>query len=212
MSKILLLLPFFFSVVAFAQKPNDLKLNAPNKTGGKPIMETLAARHSDREFDSKELSLQDLSDLLWAANGINRPDGRRTAPSAMNKQDVDVYVLLKNGAYLYDATTNTLKGIANGDHRALINPRPKGDSGTPPVGLVLVSDISKFAGFGEKPAFQMAALDAGIVSQNINLFCSGKGFVTVPRMSMDNDGLKKVLNLTDDQIPMLNNPVGFPQK
>lgn len=198
---------------AFAQKPNDIQLNAPNKTGGKAIMQAFADRHSDREFDSKELSLQDLSDLLWAANGINRPDGRRTAPSAMNKQDVDIYVLMKDGAYLYDASANKLKGIATGDHRALIsNPRATQASATPPVGLVLVSDLAKFgANLGDR-AFQMGALDAGIVSQNINLFCSGKGLSTVPRMSMDNDGLKKVLNLTDSQVPMLNNPVGYPKK
>lgn len=211
MKKMLFLLPFLFAFVAYAQKPTDLKLNAPTKTGGKPVMEAFADRHSDREFDSKELSLQDLSDLLWAANGVNRPDGKRTAPSAMNKQDVDVYVLLKGGVYCYDAPTHTLKGIAGGDHRGLIDPRATATSAKPPVGLVLVSDISKFAGHNEK-ALQMGALDAGIVSQNINIFCAGKGLSTVPRMSMDEDGLKKVLNLTADQALMLNNPVGYPKK
>lgn len=199
------------SALAYAQKPSNIQLKAPNKTGGKTIMQTLADRHSERVFDAKELSLQDLSDLLWAANGVNRQDGKRTAPSAMNKQDVDVYVLMKDGAYLYDAAKHELVGIATGDHRALINPRAKNAEDVPPVGLVLVSDLSKFSGHGDR-GFQMGALDAGIVSQNINLFCAGKGFSTVPRMSMDNDGLKKVLNLKDDQIPMLNNPVGYPKK
>ena len=210
----LILMSFAISSVSYAQKPKDIQLNAPNKTGGKSIMQSLADRHSDREFDSKELSVQEISDLLWAANGVNRPDGRRTAPSAMNKQEVDVYVLLKDGAYLYDAAKHVLKGVATGDHRALIGGGPRGNqpSSTPPVGLVLVSDLSKFgANVGDR-AFQMGALDAGIVSQNINLFCSGKGFSTVPRMSMDNDGLKKVLNLSDSQIPMLNNPVGYSKK
>lgn len=211
MSKILLYLPLLFAFAANAQQPADIKLNTPDKTGGKPFMAALAERHSDREFDSKELSVQDLSDLLWAANGVNRPDGKRTAPSAMNKQEVDVYVLMKGGAYLYDAPTHTLKGIASGDHRALINPRATGASATPPVGLVLVSDLSKFAGHKER-ALQMGALDAGIVSQNINIFCSAKGFSTVPRMSMDDAGLKKVLKLSDDQALMLNNPVGYPKK
>ncbi len=213
MNKILLFVSFLFvGLFVNAQKPKDLKLNAPDKTGGKTIMAALADRHSDREFDAKELSLQDLSDLLWAANGVNRPDGKRTAPSAMNRQDVDIYVLTKDGAYLYDATEHLLKGIAEGDHRALINPRAQTASAVPPVGLVLVSDLSKFGANVSDRAFQMGALDAGIVSQNINLFCSGKGFSTVPRMSMDEAGLKKVLNLTDSQIPMLNNPVGYPKK
>lgn len=215
MSKLVSLLTLLLAVTsaAYAQKPKDIQLNTPDKTGGKSIMQTLSDRHSNREFDTKELSLQDISDLLWAANGVNRPDGKRTAPSAMNKQDVDLYVLMKDGAYLYDARTHALKGIATGDHRALISSSPGSQtSTTPPVGLVLVSDLSKFGSNATERAFQMGALDAGIVSQNINLFCSGKGFSTVPRMSMDNDGLKKVLRLTDSQIPMLNNPVGYPKK
>jgi len=214
MKKFFLLLPLFlFSVAVFAQKPADIKLINPDKTGGKPIMKALADRHSDREFDSKELSLQDLSDLLWAANGVNRTDGKRTAPSALNKQDVDVYVLTKAAAYVYDASVHVLKGNAKGDHRALISgARGNQPASTPPIGLVLVSDISKFGSNVGERAFQMGALDAGIVSQNINLFCSGKGFSTVPRMSMDNEGLKKILNLSDTQIPMLNNPVGHPKK
>ena len=72
------------------------------------FMKALSDRHSDREYADKELSLQDLSDLLWAANGINRPDGKRTAPSALNKQDIDIYVIMKEGAYLYDTKTNSL--------------------------------------------------------------------------------------------------------
>lgn len=214
MSKLLSLLTLaVIASAAFAQKPKDISLNAPNKTGGKSIMQTLSDRHSDREFDSKELTLQDISDLLWAANGVNRPDGKRTAPSAMNKQDVDIYVLTKDGAYRYDASAHVLKGITTGDHRALISSsRSSQTSSTPPVGLVLVSDLSKFGPNASDKAFQMGALDTGIVSQNINLFCSGKGFATVPRMSMDVDGLKKTLGLSDSQVPMLNNPVGYPKK
>ena len=83
-------------------------------------MKALSDRHSDREYADKELSLQDLSDLLWAANGINRPDGKRTAPSALNKQDIDIYVIMKEGAYLYDTKTNSLQPLAKGDHRAAV--------------------------------------------------------------------------------------------
>lgn len=93
------------------------QIDSPDKNRGSSVMKALSDRHSDREYASKELSLQDLSDLLWAANGINRPDGKRTAPSALNKQDIDIYVIMKEGAYLYDAKANSLQPIAKGDHR-----------------------------------------------------------------------------------------------
>ena len=83
-------------------------------------MKALADRHSEREFANKKLSLQDLSDLMWAAIGINREDGKRTAASALNKQDVDVYVLMEEGAYLYDPKAHQLNPVAEGDHRPLI--------------------------------------------------------------------------------------------
>lgn len=89
-----------------AQDLKVIKLNAPDKSRGSSVMKALSDRHSDREYDSTDLSKQDLSDLLWAANGINRTDGKRTAPSALNKQDVDIYVIMKEGAYLYDIKTH----------------------------------------------------------------------------------------------------------
>ena len=96
------------------------KLPAPATTGGKPMMETLAERHSTREFSDKEISDTTLSSLLWAANGINRPDGHRTAPSALNKQEIDIYVFDKKGVWLYEAATNTLTPCVEGDHRSLL--------------------------------------------------------------------------------------------
>ena len=107
-------------VTMYAQNMKAVKLNTPDKARGTSVMKALSDRHSDREFAVKELSLQDLSDLLWAANGINRPDGKRTAPSALNKQDIDVYVIMKEGAYLYDAKDNSLQPVAAGDHRAAV--------------------------------------------------------------------------------------------
>ena len=104
----------------YAQDLKAIKLSSPDKNRGSSIMKALSDRHSDREYAAKELSLQDLSDLLWAANGINRPDGKRTAPSALNKQDIDIYVIMKEGAYLYDAKANSLQPIAKGDHRAAV--------------------------------------------------------------------------------------------
>jgi nitroreductase len=225
------------------QELKTIKLNEPNKTRGLPVMEAFALRASVREWSDKDLSLQDLSDLLWAANGINRPDGKRTAPSAMNAQDIDIYVFTKDGAYLYDAAAHALKPIIAGDHRAEVTARPGGPGakpmakpgekpeakpqapppgakpeakpgpggpGTPaPVQLFLVSDISKFTRGETAGKLEIAALDAGIVSQNVALFCAGTGLATRPRASMDKAKIKALLKLSETQYPFLNMPVGY---
>jgi nitroreductase len=193
-----------------AQDLKPVKLNVPNKERGASIMKALDNRRSVREFSKDKLSLQDLSDLLWAANGINRPDGRRTAATARNNQDIDVYAIMEEGAYLYDAKAHELKPVAAGDHRLLIADRQVSVADAP-VSLLIVSDLSRFTGADIELQKQWGALDAGIVSQNIMLFASGCGFVTVPRAFMKKDELKKVLKLSETQIPMLNNPVGYPK-
>lgn len=200
------------SGAVMGQAPQDIKLNAPDMERGLTIMKAFEKRASATSFSSKELSLQDLSDLLWASNGINRPEsGKRTAPTAVNAQDVDIYVLLKSGAYLYDAKTHTLKGIAAGDNRKLVSERQTNFAHAPAM-LVLVSEISRFRGDDNARKLSWAAMDAGIVSQNISLFCAGAGLVTRPRASMDTEGLKKLLNLNANQYPLLNNPVGYPNE
>lgn len=184
-----------------------IKLNAPDKTKGLPVMQALEQRKSDREFSAEKLSIQELSDLLWAANGINRPEsGKRTAPSAMNRQDIDVYVCLPEGAYRYDARKHELVLVSEEDLR----PAVAGGQAfvtKAPVSLVLVSDMAKFSG-DEQHRLLMGAMDAGIVSQNVAVFCAGTGLATVPRMSMNQDKLRTGLMLTKDQRPMLNLPVG----
>ena len=197
-------------VTMHAQDLKEIKLNTPDKNRGTSVMKALSDRHSDREYASKELSRQDLSDLLWAANGINRPDGKRTAPSALNKQDIDVYVIMKEGAYLYDAKANSLRPIAAGDHRAAVA-GSQDFVKSAPVCLVLISDLSRFENVADHTKL-MAAVDAGIVCQNINIFCAAVGLATVPRATMDQAALKRILKLTDNQLPLMNNPVGYPKK
>ena len=175
---------------AQAKELKTIQLNDPDTQRGDAVMTALKNRKSTREFSTKELSLKDLSDLCWAANGINRPEsGKRTAPSAMNKQDIKVSVCTADGSYLYNPQKNTLEPVSSGDVRPL----------KAPVCLILVSDTSSDWG----------AMDAGIVSQNISLFCAGTGMATVPRGSMDKAALKKALKLTGDQTPFLNHPVGY---
>ena len=152
------------------------------------------------------------SNLLWSAAGINRPEeGKRTNPTALNTQEIDIYVFTPEGVYLYDFKDNSLRIKAEGDHRAL-------GAGTKafsqdfvleaPVSLVLVANVGKFE---RKNDFNpmMAMADAGIVSQNINLFCAANGLATVPRASMDGDGIRALLNLDASFLPALNNPVGY---
>lgn len=204
----LLLVCLVLSAAAFAAD-KVVKLPKPNLNRSGAVMKALSERQSTREYASKALSLADLSDLLWAANGINRSDsGKRTAPSAMNKQDVDVYVVLPEGTYLYDAKNHQLNLVAEGDHRGAVA-GGQAFVKTAPVSLVLVSDISRFGDAKSARNQLMGAMDAGIVSQNISLFCSSANLATVPRASMDFDQLKKVLKLKETQMPMMNHPVGY---
>ena len=194
----LLLVCLMLSVAAFAAD-KVIKLPKPNLNRTGAVMKALSERHSTREY----------ADLLWAANGINRKEsGMRTAPSALNKQDVDVYVVLPEGSYLYDAKNHQLTLVAEGDHRGAVA-GGQAFVKTAPVSLVLISDLSRFGDAKSARSQLMGAMDSGIVSQNISIFCSAANIATVPRASMDNEQLKKVLKLKDSQMPMMNHPVGY---
>ncbi|MDR2233330.1 MAG: SagB/ThcOx family dehydrogenase [Tannerella sp.] len=207
----IILLACMSMTYVYSQDLKEIKLNAPDKTRGSAFMKALAERKSAREYDARPLSLQDLSDLLWAANGVNREDGHRTAPSASNKQDIDIYAILPDGAYLYDAPSHVLKPIAKGDYRGLVA-GSQDFVKTAAVCLVLVSDLAKHGDPAAEQSKITGALDAGIVNQNINVFCSAVGLTNVPRTTMDKDELRKVLKLTDAQLPMINNVLGYPKK
>lgn len=190
MKKIVLFF-FMLGMITSINAQESVKLNAPDMKRGSSMMQAFAKRQSIKSFANKELNKQDLSDLLWAANGINRTESsKRTAPSAMNKQDVTVYVCLKDGSYLYNHKTNTLDLISKEDVRQ--------DKGAP-VCLVLTSNLEGTYG----------AIDTGIVSQNISLFCSGAGLATYPRGTMNKDQLKSALKLNDKETLLLCQPVGY---
>ena len=194
MKKLSVILPLVFcAVFVCAQNTKDIQLKNPQKKGGAKIMKALNERKSTRSFDSKELDLQTLSNLLWAANGINRPDGKRTAPSAMNRQEVEVYVCLKSGAYFYNPQANKLEFIS--DNNCLLR--------NAPVTLYLAAKTENN---------NWAYVDSGIVSQNISLFAAGFGLATVPQGSMDKEQVSKVLNLPEEKQLILNHPVGYPAK
>lgn len=196
------------STMISAQDLAPVKLKKPNMNRGSSVMEALANRKSGNDYATKMLNIDDLSDLLWAANGINRPEsGKRTAASAMNRQDVSIYTFTANGVHLYDAKTHQLTPVIAGDHRKLF-----GERGMAPLILLMVSDISKFNASGtEKYREEWAAIDIGLVSQNIALFCAANGLETRPRAFMDRDGISRLLKLNNQQLPLLNNAVGYPK-
>lgn len=200
-----------------------IKLSEPNKERGLPFMETLSVRASTREWSDRDLSLQDISDLLWAANGINRLDEKKyTAASAQNAHDVNIYVFMQDGVYLYDADNHTLEPVLAGDFRSqlMMSPPPKPKDSddppppppppsNPPLEIILVSDVSRFK-FGPselKP--EWGAIDAGIVSQNISLFCAATGLGTRPRAAIKKEVIKNLLELNETQHVLLNHPVGY---
>jgi SagB-type dehydrogenase family enzyme len=198
---------------AQSQSPESILLNPPDKTRGLPFMQTLSVKASAREYSDRELSLQDLSDLLWAANGLNRPEEKKyTASSAMNAHDIDIYVFMKGGVYLYDADRQLLSRVLEGDQRSLIamqRPDRPADPSNPPVQLVLVSCTARFRAGTKDLKFEWGAIDAGIVSQNISLFCAATGLRTRPKASMDREKIRALLKLDDTQYVLLNHPVGY---
>jgi SagB-type dehydrogenase family enzyme len=210
MKKQIFYICFIFLAGAVSGQVNKtIALNPPDTTRGLPVMKALSIRASEREFDTTSLKIQDLSDLLWAANGINRTaSGKRTAPSAQNAQDIDVYVFIKSGAYLYDAGKLILQIIFDGDNRKLFAGKDA-NAPSPSVICLLVSDVSRFKFGQDSLKLVWAAEDAGIVSQNISLFCASVGLSTRPRAGMDQKQLRAILKLKDTQHLMLNHPVSY---
>ncbi len=200
------------ATTAFAQ---DIKLPEPDmKQQSMSVVEALQTRHSVRNFNTaKELTNQELSNLCWAACGVSRDAEHRTAPTAMNRKEIRLYAFTKNAVYEYDATANMLVKKADGDHRKLMASNGGGGFSQDfvmdaPVTLLMVIDFELF-GSDNQQALMMGCVDAGNVSENINIYCQSVGLVTVPRATHDKDGIRKLLNLSDKQLPIMNNPVGY---
>ena len=185
---------------------DKVELLAPDQTGGSSVMEAFWQRRSDRAYSDEDLTLKELSNLLWAATGINREDGRRTNPTAINLQEVSIYVFLPQAVYYYNHVDHSLEKKAEGDYRSLVGGRQDFVMNAPAV-LVMVEDTSKIGGFDDRMKL-FVACDVGIVSQNINLFCAAYGLATVPRGSMDHAAIATLLGLDETQVPLMNNPVG----
>jgi nitroreductase len=186
-----------------------IQLPKPDTTGGMPLMQALAHRHTTRAFRDQALPLQTLSNLLWAAFGVNResmdsghPGGRpgRTAPSAMNSQDIELYVVLADGVYVYDARQNSLRPIAAGDARPRIGGPPAAHAA---VTIVYVGPASD--------SFEQ--VDTGFIAQNVYLFAASEGlnawFYTL-HGAQENSAAAAALNLDAGHVPLYAQSVGFP--
>ncbi|MGA2268678.1 MAG: SagB/ThcOx family dehydrogenase [Bryobacteraceae bacterium] len=193
-----------------AQELKPVALPAPQITGGKPLMQALKERKSTRDFSQEKLSPQVLSNLLWAGWGINREDGHRTAPSASNRQEIEIYAVTADGASVYDAKGNALKPVASGDLRKLTGSQPF--VGEAPLNLVYVADFAKMGGADESAKTAMSNANTGFIAQNVYLYCASEGLGAVVRASVSRPELSKALNLRPEQRITLVQTVGYIKK
>jgi len=191
-------------------KDQTVVLPAPNMTGGKPLYEALAQRATGRAFAPEPLGAQTLSNILWAAFGINRPDqGRRTAPSAKNWQETDIYAATADGLYLYEAKGHSLRLILDKDVRALAG---KQDFvATAPLDLIYVVDTTRSDSQGSADNTLLSWADTGFIAQNVYLACASEGLTTVVRANIDKPALAAAMKLNDKQFITLSQTVGKPK-
>jgi len=209
MNKTIAYLLLVAAAVAWADPPATIPLPNPDTKGGMPLMQALSARRSDREFSDRRLSIETLASLLWAADGVNRPDGRRTAPSAMNWQTVAIYAVLPDAAYLYNAKERRLELVASGDLRAATG--LQAFVAQAPLDLVYVSDYARMPGTTDSDKMLFAGAETGFIGQNVYLYCASEGLSTVIRAMINRDALAKALKLRPEQKITLSQTVGYPK-
>jgi len=199
-----------YPLAIYAQEAKSIKLPAPRQEGGMPLMQALKQRKSGRAFSQKSVSLQVLSELLWAAYGINRPQtGGRTVPTTMDMREIDIYVIMAEGTYVFDAQAAMLQPVTAKDLRDLAGLQPYVREA--PVNLMYVADLSKMGRVAKEADFYSAA-DTGFVSQNVYLYCASEGLATVVRGWVDREVLSKALKLRADQRIILGQTVGYPKE
>lgn len=207
---------FCFVSTSIAADLSPIKLPPPDMKGGKPLMQCLKDRKTDRSFSTKKLPVEVLSNLLWAACGINRPDsGKRTAPSAVNWQEVDVYVAMEEGLYVYNVKAHRLEPVLKSDLRKnttqLLQPSRSSVAGAP-LQLIYVADYEKMSFLvNDEDKKLYSSADTGFIAQNVYLYCASEGLATVVRGMVDKEALSKDMKLRDKQKIILVQAVGYPQ-
>ncbi len=192
-----------------AQETPARPLPPPRPSGGMPLIDALMLRRSTREYSTHPLEPQVLSDLLWAANGVNRPSGDRTAPYWRHIMVTDIYAAMADGVWLYEPKTHALLPHAKEDIRA--------QTGTQdfvalaPLDLVYVAHGERMRDVGPAERRLFASADACFIGQNVYLFCASEGLATVFRGSVDQSKLAATLNLPDGQFVTFAQTVGYPR-
>jgi SagB-type dehydrogenase family enzyme len=204
----ILIISLLFIGPVSSQKPERVSLPEPDRTGGMPLLEALNKRSTSRSFSQEALSLNELSNLLWAAAGVNRDDGRRTAPTARNWQQIDIYVIMADGWYHFEPSTHSLLRLGTEDLRQ--HAGTQDFVGTAPLNLIYVSDHDRMSGANEDNRIFHSATDVGFISQNVYLFCASEGLATVVRGLVDREKLHEVLKLRPSQHVILGQTVGYP--
>lgn len=208
---IMWIISIMYVTIGYPDELKLIKLPNPQVEGGRPLMQVLRDRNSSRSFSSEKLPDQTLSNLLWAAFGINRSiTGKRTAPSALNGQEIDIYVATAEGLYLYDAKTQALEPILSGDIRSYTGKQDYVKEA--PVNLIYVVDFSRMGTAPKEDKELYSAADTGFISQNVYLYCASEGIATVVRGSIDKQALSKTMRLRSDQKIILAQSVGYPKK
>ena len=197
----------FAALFATAIMAQDIDLPSPRRTGGMPLMEALARRRSSREFDGRALPRQTLSDLLWAAWGYNRPD-KRTAPSSRDKQEIELYVAMQDGLYLYDAEDNRLLMVSDEDLRAMTGTQPF--VAKAPLNIIYVCRKQMITDKTPDELIAATYANTGFIAQNVYLFCASESLATVVRAMVDREKLAEVMRLPDHSMVTLVQSVGYP--
>lgn len=203
------LIMLMLSTGLFAGEENIIPLPEPEKTGGMPLMEALNQRHSSRSFQDKALTDQILSNLLWAAFGVNRENGKRTAPSSQGKTEMEIYVAKSDGLFLYLPEKNALKKILDEDIRAKTG--KQNFVADAPVNLIFVANYKKAGNVDPEKYRYTSGMNTGFISQNVYLYCASAGLATVVRGWFDENELRKAMKLKDHKGIILTQTVGYPK-
>lgn len=195
---------------ALVSQQGLIQLPDPQTNIGRPLMQVLKERQSTREFADRPIPRQELSNLLWAAFGVNRPDsGKRTAPSAMNRRETDIYVASGKGLFLYDAGTHALKQLFTEDIRGMTGRQDYVRGAA--INLVYVADFARMGDIPEETKVLYSSAGTGFIGQNVYLYCASQGLVTVVRAMIDREALAKTMNLRPDQRITLSQSIGYPK-
>ena len=181
---------------------DTIKLQAPDTLGGKPLMQAISRRKTDRSFDSRNLSLKHLSEILWVANGVNRAKGKRTVPSAMGLYPLQTYAVLANGIYFYNPLKHQLEPVVKGDFRNLAGTQNFVE--VAPLNLLFIAKARN-----ANDNFQSAIMDSGYCGQNVYLYCASEGLRSVVRASAKDVELLKAMNLGSNYKFILALTVGY---